>query len=221
MNVEELPDIINIIPYNENLITESKVKESAVLVPIIEKEGKLYILFEKRSQFVSQPGEICFPGGKVDQDDESIEFTAVRETIEELGYKKEYIQVLGKLGVLPSYHQSNIHCYIGFIHWSDVALARYNQDEVEEVLLVDMDRLLLIKADEYKIKIHAVVDQVEIDGLVKPTFPAKELGLPDRYHDGWQMGTRNIVSYDLGNEKVWGLTGFILKYFIDRFKNNY
>jgi len=40
----------------------------SVLVPLVEKDGKLNLLFEKRASGLKrQPGEVCFPGGKVEE----------------------------------------------------------------------------------------------------------------------------------------------------------
>lgn len=40
----------------------------SVLVPVVEKDGQPHLLFEVRARAMeSQPGEICFPGGNVEQ----------------------------------------------------------------------------------------------------------------------------------------------------------
>lgn len=219
MKVDKIKDIISIIPYNEKVITQSKAPESSVLLPIVEKEGKLYILFEKRSQWVSQPGEICFPGGRVDDTDEDHLAAAVRETCEELGYLKEQIQVLGKLGVMPTHYRNVIHCYVGFIHWDQVEQNRYNQKEVEEVILVDLDHLLETDPEIYTLHLKAEAFKLDDDGNEVETFPAEKLGLPPKYHGGWNMGTRKVISYELDNIIIWGLTGSILQHFLDNMKN--
>lgn len=214
MDIQQLENIIKVMPYTETIINDGEAKESAVLLPIVEMEDKLYILFEKRSALVSQPGEICFPGGRVDQDDESYEACAVRETIEELGFDKDDITVLGKMGVLVSHHRSAIHCYVGFLHWRDVYHKRYNPDEVEEIMLVDIDQLNTCEPDTYQVKVKAVAYEEDNDGNRRELFPAKALGMPKMYEDEWDMGYRSIVSYDLGNIKIWGLTGYILRHFL-------
>jgi len=43
-----------------------KIRNYAVLIPIIEVDGKDHILFEVRSQNITQPGEVSFPGGRVE-----------------------------------------------------------------------------------------------------------------------------------------------------------
>lgn len=214
MDIKQLGKIIKVMPYAETIINDGEAKESAILLPLVEMEDKLYILFEKRSALVSQPGEICFPGGRYDPCDKSFEETATRETMEELGFDKEDINVLGKLGVLVSHHRSTIHCYVGFIHWRDVYHKRYNSDEVEEIMLVDIDQLIDIEPEIYKVKVKAVSYEEDKNGIRTDLFPAKKLGVPTKYEDEWDMGYRSIVSYDLGNVKIWGLTGYILKHFL-------
>lgn len=60
---------------------------AAVLILIIEKDGKEVVLLTKRnSKMRSHPGQICFPGGKFDESmDNNIIDTALREAREEIG----------------------------------------------------------------------------------------------------------------------------------------
>ena len=41
-------------------------KEFAVLIPLLEREDGLHLLFEKRSGNIKQPGDTCFPGGRIE-----------------------------------------------------------------------------------------------------------------------------------------------------------
>lgn len=60
----KLNDIENIFRKRSSGI-EDFFNEFSVLLPLVEKEGKLYILYELRARHMEvQPGEICFPGGK-------------------------------------------------------------------------------------------------------------------------------------------------------------
>ena len=67
----------------------------AVLVPFVTTEEGKALLLEVRSRLVKQPGEICFPGGRVEAGETPAE-TAVRETCEELGLKPEDIEVFAE-----------------------------------------------------------------------------------------------------------------------------
>ena len=62
----------------------------AVIVPIVQRDGQEQLVFEVRnSQLRWQPGDICFPGGKIEPDDNNALDAAVRELIEELGIKRD------------------------------------------------------------------------------------------------------------------------------------
>ena len=67
------------------------MSEYAVLIPYVTTEYGDALLLEVCSDTVKQPGEICFPGGRA-ENDETPEAAAIRETCEELGCCPEDIQ---------------------------------------------------------------------------------------------------------------------------------
>ena len=66
----------------------------AVLCPLVEREDGLHFLYEVRSRTLSQGGEVCFPGGRMEPG-ESPEECALRETEEELAIPAREITLLG------------------------------------------------------------------------------------------------------------------------------
>ena len=67
-------------------IGEATAFQSAVLIPFVQVDGEWHILFEVRSLTMrKQPGDISFPGGRIDPTDASPMAAAIRETTEELG----------------------------------------------------------------------------------------------------------------------------------------
>ncbi len=77
------------------MIGESRFKKYAVLVPIVDTPDGRSLLFEKRAGSLRrQPGEVCFPGGKLEPE-EPPQVCAIRETMEELCIVKEQIAILG------------------------------------------------------------------------------------------------------------------------------
>ena len=58
----------------------------SVLLPLVEKDGQLHLLYEMRARHMkSDPGEICFPGGHIEAGETPLE-AALRETFEAVSY---------------------------------------------------------------------------------------------------------------------------------------
>jgi 8-oxo-dGTP pyrophosphatase MutT (NUDIX family) len=77
--------------------------DAGVLVPIYVADGNLHIIFTKRRDDLRRhPGEISFPGGRIDEQDENICATAIREAQEEIGLDPEGIEILGALQPTPT-----------------------------------------------------------------------------------------------------------------------
>ena len=71
---------------------------AAVLLPIYDKQGKYYVLFIKRTEWVEKhKGEISFPGGAREERDKTLLDTALRECTEEIGLMAEDVEILGEL----------------------------------------------------------------------------------------------------------------------------
>ncbi|MBQ2617853.1 MAG: CoA pyrophosphatase, partial [Oscillospiraceae bacterium] len=52
--------------HEAELIRPPRTLLAAVLVPLLERDGALHVLFEQRDAHIMQGGEICFPGGHVE-----------------------------------------------------------------------------------------------------------------------------------------------------------
>lgn len=76
----------------------ARVTEAAVLVPLVNRAGRLRILLTQRTAHLDDhAGQISFPGGRVEAGDASREETALRETEEEIGLARAAITLLGRL----------------------------------------------------------------------------------------------------------------------------
>ena len=83
----------------------ARVTEAAVLVPLVDRAGRVQVLFTQRTAHLDDhAGQISFPGGRVEEGDASREETALRETEEEIGLASGSVAVLGRLPVyeIPS-----------------------------------------------------------------------------------------------------------------------
>jgi 8-oxo-dGTP pyrophosphatase MutT (NUDIX family) len=74
---------------------------ASVLMPIVQREEGLTLLFTQRSEHLTDHGgQVSFPGGRWEQSDASAIETALRETEEEVGLDRRHVDVLG---TLPDY----------------------------------------------------------------------------------------------------------------------
>jgi 8-oxo-dGTP pyrophosphatase MutT (NUDIX family) len=77
--------------------------DAAVLVPLYLDGGELHAVFTRRREDLRRhPGEISFPGGRVDADDADLQHTALREAQEEIGLPPDAVEVLGALQPTPT-----------------------------------------------------------------------------------------------------------------------
>jgi 8-oxo-dGTP pyrophosphatase MutT (NUDIX family) len=77
---------------------EGTPKPAAVLVPLVNRpEGLQVLLTERSANLADHPGQISFPGGRVDATDTSIDAAALRELMEEVGLPSTRVSVLGHL----------------------------------------------------------------------------------------------------------------------------
>lgn len=74
---------------------------TAVLVPIVHGDCPGVLLTKRSAQLKSHPGQVAFPGGRVEQTDASIEAAALREAEEEIGLHPGQVELVGRL---PDYH---------------------------------------------------------------------------------------------------------------------
>ncbi|SFC78100.1 CoA pyrophosphatase [Tropicimonas isoalkanivorans] len=75
-----------------------RLRAAAVLVPVaLEERGARLYLTKRSSRLKHHPGQVAFPGGKVDEGDANATAAALREAHEEIGLRPENVEVLGTL----------------------------------------------------------------------------------------------------------------------------
>ena len=106
---------------------------SAVLAPIVLMEDEACILFEKRAEDLKhQPGEICFPGGRIEAG-ESARAAAVREACEELIIDPSQIELLTPLDVQSGPSGAPLWPFVAMIYDYD---GSYSSKEVDHTFAV-------------------------------------------------------------------------------------
>jgi 8-oxo-dGTP pyrophosphatase MutT (NUDIX family) len=109
---------------------------AAVLIPIFKEDGEYKILFTKRTNLVdAHKGQISFPGGRIDEEDSSPEMTALREAEEEIGLKREDVEVLGRTDdAVTVVSNFVVHPFVGIIPFPYDFMI--NTFEVDRILYV-------------------------------------------------------------------------------------
>lgn len=179
-------------------IEQEQERVSAVLIPLIQKEDGYHILFEVRSEKLNhQPGEICFPGGRMEPGETSAE-TAIRETKEELLIEENNLKFYGPLDYFLSPAGFRVEPFLGeLIDYQ----GQFSKDEVQSVFTVPLKFFQETKPDLYYNRIDFRPGEV---------FPFKDI--PGGKNYPWAEGAYEVAFYRYGGYIIWGMTAKILSY---------
>lgn len=82
------------VPFLETL----KLKDAAVLIPVIDDGDEARVIFTRRTATLRKhSGQVSFPGGAIDPGDDTPERAALRETEEEIGLDRRFVETVGRL----------------------------------------------------------------------------------------------------------------------------
>ncbi|MEZ4923377.1 MAG: CoA pyrophosphatase [Crocinitomicaceae bacterium] len=165
---------------SEELKNAVNYKTSAVLALMYEDNGTHMILTQRHEYDGKHSGQVSFPGGKMEKEDESILFTALRETQEEIGVHPDDIEILGKLtDVYIPVSKFLVHPFIGY-HTSIPDLKR-EEKEVKEIFTFNIEELLW-----------------------EDTLQYRDIRSPEG------MTFKNVPCFILYDKVVWGATALML-----------
>ncbi len=141
MNLEELSLRVKahepVAPPGEHL----QRGRAAVLVPLIAAADEPRILLTERATSLGKhSGEVAFPGGKQDDTDHSLEFTALRETEEEIGLATPEVDVIGELRPFVSKYGLLVSPYVGIVRDGHDYVP--NPDEIAAIFEVPLSYIM-------------------------------------------------------------------------------
>lgn len=110
-------------------------RAAAVLVPVVDGDEPTLIFTVRTDTVRSHPGQISFPGGAIDPEDETPYAAARREAMEEIGLDTEVGRFLGELDTFPTFVSGFV--VTPFLVWlDDLPELRPNPAEVAAVLRI-------------------------------------------------------------------------------------
>ena len=116
-------------------------KIAAVFMLLRQKEKDVSVIFTKRADNLStHPGQISFPGGSLEPNDESLLNAGLREVEEEIGLEESQIETVGMLRPHETVSKYLIHPFIGIVE--STAEFKINTSEVAEIFEVPLAFLL-------------------------------------------------------------------------------
>ena len=119
----------------------SDLIEASILILLYEnQDGILSTILQKRSQKVHHPGEIGFPGGRYEETDIDLAYTAMRETEEEIGVAKNTIEIIGNLHPTTTRMGYLMHTYVGYSTKKALEFTML-EDEVERLIEIPVSHL--------------------------------------------------------------------------------
>jgi 8-oxo-dGTP pyrophosphatase MutT (NUDIX family) len=166
-------------------VFDNNPKHSAVLILLYPKQNEPHLVFiERINNGRAHSGQIAFPGGRVEETDESYLETALREAEEEVGADRNAIEIAGQLSWLYVPVSNFIIYPVVGVCKSDLCFVP-QFSEVKSIIEVPLSKFLS----------KEVVTQITIEN----NNPYYKMDVP---------------AYDIGNHKIWGATAMIMSEFL-------
>ena len=187
-----------------------KHKYFSVLIPLVEKDGEIFLLLEKRAEGIDDPGEISFPGGHMEEGETPIE-AARRETFEELGIPEDEIKIISQGNTLHGFANYTLYTSVGEISHEAVMAAKPLEKEVARLILMPLSFFMENEPFVYSCDVRSDVSD----------FPGERVGIDKSYN--WRFGKWKVPIYPSYNgappeDTVWGLTAIIIQDFVKLLK---
>ena len=138
--IDDIRDAI--ASYQPRRIERDGLARAGVLIAIYDQAGIAHVLLTVRSEQVEfHKGQISFPGGMKDDDDVDVLATALREAEEEIGLRREHVEVWGRLDDIVTISDFLVTPYVGRVTEPAPYAFAPSAIEVAELLAVPLPHL--------------------------------------------------------------------------------
>lgn len=176
----------------------------SVMIPLIKRKGEIHLLFEKRAMTLrNQPGEISFPGGRIEKN-ESPWDAAIRETCEELLIEEKDLEIYSEGDFLVNPYAAIIYSFIGEIK-KDFYEITPSKAEVESIFTVPLSFFMETEPKAYSINLK--VNRSD-------DFPYHLI--PNGRDYKFKRGREEVLFYQYKGQIIWGFTAKMTRRFIER-----
>ncbi len=217
MNKDDLKHLCFNLPRHPGLMDKDRYFNAAVLIPLVLQGGSYNFLFEKRAAHIRQGGEISFPGGKFEtENDKTCQEAAVRETEEELGLDRSRIHVQGRCDTYISPRGITVDSFPAVLDINDLSELQPDRNEVEDIFLVPVSWFMDNKPQEFQLNVEIQPSSVDNNGNPIELLPVEDLGLPDQYKRPWAGLKHNVYIYSTPKAVIWGITAELIHYVVGK-----
>ena len=127
-----------------------KVTRAAVLIPLVLKEEGLSVLLTQRTNHLrDHAGQISFPGGRMDPEDQSPNDTALRESQEEIGLDPKRVEIIGHMPQYLTVSGYSVTPVVGLVQ----AQAEYVLDEFEVADVFEVPLSFLLDPVNHQVRL--------------------------------------------------------------------
>ncbi|MFC7019953.1 MULTISPECIES: NUDIX hydrolase [Haloarcula] len=118
------------------IVVEDEQREAAVIAPVVTRPEGPAILFTKRADHLTDhPGQMSFPGGGREPEDDDLLATAIREANEEIGLDPMAVNVVGRLDDIRTITHYSVRPFVARIPDREYLP---NDEEVAEVVTLSV-----------------------------------------------------------------------------------
>ena len=176
---------------------------SSVCIALVPGEEEYEILFEVRSRkILAQPGDICLPGGAI-EDGETPEETAVRETCEELLIGPDQVKIIAPFDIMRAGNVI-IYSYVAvLVNYQDT----FSKEEVSETFRVPISFFLSQEPEAYHVPYQPVFSE---------DFPFDRIEGGKDYK--WRKMEKTTLFYQYKDYTIWGFTAMMIHAFSEMLK---